>query len=51
MTDKPTLEDRNHTRFESEGKFIHSTVFENMAKSFTFPVVEEGFKDIKLIIN
>lgn len=51
MTDKPTLEDRNHTRFESEGKFIHSTVFENMAKSFTFPVMEEGFKDIKLIIN
>ena len=51
MTDKETLDERNHIRFTTTGKHIKSFVFDNMAKAFTYPVEEEGFEEIKLIIN
>lgn len=51
MTDRNTLSERNVFRKETEGKYIPLHVFENMAKSFTYPVEAEGFDDIRLIIN
>jgi len=51
MTDWESLQSRNDERRELEGKNIPPFVFENMAKSFVYPVLEEGFEDIKLIIN
>lgn len=51
MTDNNTLYERNDKRYEETGKFISRTVIENMMTSFTFPVLEEGFNDIQLIVN
>lgn len=51
MTDDDTLQERNDKRYEETGKFISKTVIENMRTSFTFPVLEEGFDEIELIIN
>ena len=51
MTDLVTLKERNMYRQQTEGKNIPDFVFLNMAKSFTYPVKEEGFVDIKLVIN
>lgn len=51
MTDWETIQKRNLERFELESKNIPESVFLNMAKSFTYPVLEEGFEDIKLVIN
>ena len=51
MTDNDELFRRNKQRFEETLKFISEKVIENMMTSFTFPVLEEGFQDIELIIN
>ena len=51
MTDNKTLYERNDKRYEETGKFISEKVIENMMTSFTFPVLEEGFDIIDLIIN
>jgi predicted kinase len=51
MTDNNTLYERNDKRYEETGKFISRTVIENMMTSFTFPVIEEGFDNIELMIN
>lgn len=51
MSDNGELFRRNDKRYEETGKFISRTVIENMMTSFTFPVLEEGFDSIDLIIN
>lgn len=51
MTDNKTLFDRNIKRYQETKKFISTVVIENMMTSFTYPVKEEGFSDIKLIIS
>jgi hypothetical protein len=51
MPDLETINGRNCSRFEKEGKYISDGVYENMMKSFTYPVVEEGFNKIELILN
>ena len=51
MTDNEELFRRNKQRFEETKKFISEKVIENMMTSFTFPVLEEGFNNIELIIN
>ena len=51
MTDNKTLYERNDKRHKETGKFISEKVIENMMTSFTFPVLEEGFDSIDLIIN
>lgn len=51
MTDNDELFRRNDVRYEETGKFISRKVIENMMTSFTFPVLEEGFDSIDLIIN
>ena len=51
LTDNDELTRRNKMRFEETKKFISDKVIENMMTSFTFPVLEEGFKEIELIIN
>lgn len=51
MTDDITLQERNDKRFKETQKFISAKVIENMRTSFTFPVLEEGFNEIELIIN
>lgn len=51
MTDNDELFTRNHTRHIETKKYISEKVIENMMTSFTFPVLEEGFDDIELIIN
>jgi predicted kinase len=51
MTDNDELFTRNHIRYIETKKFISEKVIENMMTSFTFPVLEEGFDNIKLIIN
>jgi GTP-binding protein EngB required for normal cell division len=50
MTDIDTIKWRNEKRSE-QGKHIPDYVLENMAKSFVYPVMEEGFVDIELVIN
>ena len=51
MTDNDELFTRNHMRYIETKKFISEKVIENMMTSFTFPVFEEGFDSIELIIN
>lgn len=51
MTDNNTLFDRNIKRYQETKKFISTTVIENMMTSFTYPVKEEGFERIDLIIS
>lgn len=51
MTDNDELFTRNHMRYIETKKFISEKVIENMMTSFTFPVLEEGFDSIELIIN
>lgn len=51
MTDNDELFTRNHTRYIETKKYISEKVIENMMTSFTFPILEEGFDDIELIIN
>lgn len=51
MTDNDELFRRNDQRFQETKKFISKKVIENMMTSFTFPVLEEGFDNIELIIN
>ena len=51
MTDNVELFRRNEQRFQETKKFISEKVIENMMTSFTFPVLEEGFDNIELIIN
>jgi adenylate kinase family enzyme len=51
MTDNDTLFKRNKERFEKTNKFISEKVIFNMMTSFVFPVLEEGFEDIKLVLN
>lgn len=51
MTSYGEMQFRNTERNEKTGKNIPDFVFENMAKSFTYPVKEEGFEEIKLVIN
>lgn len=51
MTDNDELFRRNEQRFQETKKFISKKVIENMMTSFTFPVLEEGFNNIELIIN
>ena len=51
MTDNDELYRRNSQRYEETKKFISSKVIENMMTSFTYPVHEEGFDSIELIIN
>lgn len=51
MTDNDELFTRNHSRYIETKKFISEKVIENMMTSFTFPVLEEGFDSIELIIN
>jgi predicted kinase len=49
-SDIDTILERNSIRGQ-QGKYIRPFIFENMAKSFVYPVIEEGFVDIKLVIN
>ena len=51
MTDNDELFRRNEQRFQETKKYISEKVIENMMTSFTFPVLEEGFDNIELIIN
>jgi len=51
MTDNSELFRRNDKRYQETGKFISRTVIENMMTSFTFPVLEEGFDEMELVIN
>ena len=51
LTDEKSLFERNDKRFELENKNIPDYVFLNMAKSFVYPVEDEGFTEIKLVIN
>lgn len=51
MTDNDELFRRNEQRFQETKKFISKKVIENMMTSFTFPVLEEGFNTIELVIN
>lgn len=51
MTDNDELFRRNEQRFQETKKYISEKVIENMMTSFTFPVLEEGFEDVELIIN
>lgn len=51
MTDNISLFERNDNRFKETNKFISRKVIENMMTSFTYPVLEEGFDEIKLVIN
>ena len=51
MTDNDELYRRNDQRFLETKKFISTKVIENMMTSFTYPVLEEGFDSIELIIN
>ena len=51
MTDNDELYRRNDKRYEETKKFISKKVIENMMTSFVFPVLEEGFDSIELIIN
>lgn len=51
MTDNNALFNRNIKRYQETKKFISTTVIENMMTSFTYPVTEEGFEKIELIIN
>ena len=51
MTDNVELFRRNEQRFQETKKYISEKVIENMMTSFTFPVLEEGFDNIELIIN
>ena len=51
MTDNEELFKRNRKRFEETGKKITETIIENMMTTFAFPVFEEGFDSIELIIN
>lgn len=51
MTDNDELFRRNEQRFKDTRKFISTKVIENMMTSFTYPVLEEGFDNIELIIN
>lgn len=51
MTDNEELFKRNRKRFEETGKKITETIIENMMTTFAFPVLEEGFDSIELIIN
>ena len=37
--------------YEETKKFISTTIIENMMTSFTYPIIEEGFEKIDLIIN
>lgn len=51
MTDNDELFRRNEQRFLETKKYISTKVIENMMTSFTYPVLEEGFDSIELIIN
>ncbi len=51
MTDNDELYRRNGQRFLETKKYISTKVIENMMTSFTYPVLEEGFDSIELIIN
>lgn len=50
MTDNDTIQKRNEERAK-DGKFIPPKVLFNMASSFVYPVKEEGFESINLVIN
>lgn len=51
FTDNETLNNRNLKRFAETGKKINNSVIDNMKKSFTLPVKEEGFESVEIIIN
>lgn len=51
MTDNNTLFNRNIKRYQETKKFISTVVINNMMTSFTYPVLEEGFENINLIIS
>lgn len=50
MTDLETIEERNIER-SKQGKYISPEVYENMMRSFVYPVTDEGFDKIELMIN
>jgi predicted kinase len=50
MTGLEEIRKRNISRNIEEGKFIPDGVFEGMSKSFTFPVKEEGFVEVEIIL-
>lgn len=50
MTDLEEIQKRNLQRKE-HGKYISESVFKGMMTSFVFPVAEEGFSEIELVIN
>jgi len=51
MTDNAELYKRNKERFQKTNKYISEKVIFNMMTSFVFPVLEEGFEDIELVVN
>lgn len=51
MTDNNTLFTRNIERYKTTKKFISTVVITNMMTSFTYPILEEGFDKIELVIS
>lgn len=51
MTDNNTLFTRNIERYKATKKFINTVVITNMMTSFTYPILEEGFEKINLVIS
>lgn len=51
LTPFEVLQERNQKRNKEEGKFIPAHAMENMMGSFAFPLLTEGFDEIKVIIT
>lgn len=47
----PSMQEIYGRNAAREGKYIPEEVFTNMSKAFVYPVLDEGFTDIKLILK